>query len=75
MFFVYGGSQPGGKFFAEAKEVEMEARKCRRQLSKDFCAAGFDALVKRWGQVYQCWWRICQEISVIPGLNIMCFMF
>jgi hypothetical protein len=35
-------------------------RKCLRQQSKkDFYAASFDALVKRMGQVYQCWWRIC----------------
>jgi hypothetical protein len=26
----------------------MEVQKWLRQQSKDFCAAGFDALVKRW---------------------------
>jgi hypothetical protein len=36
-----------GKRFADDEEVEMEARKWLRQQSKDFYAAGFDALVKR----------------------------
>jgi hypothetical protein len=35
-----------GKRFAD-EEVETELRKWLRQQSKDFCAAGFDALVKR----------------------------
>jgi hypothetical protein len=37
----------GGKYFA-GEEVETEVRKWLRQQSKDFCAAGFDALAKRW---------------------------
>jgi histone-lysine N-methyltransferase SETMAR len=36
-----------GKRFADDEEVETEAQKWLRQQSKDFCAAGFDALVKR----------------------------
>jgi hypothetical protein len=36
------------KRFADDEEVETEVRKWLRQQSKDFCAAGFDALVKRW---------------------------
>jgi hypothetical protein len=31
-------------------EVETEVRKWLRKQSKDFCAAGFDTLVKRWGK-------------------------
>jgi histone-lysine N-methyltransferase SETMAR len=54
----------GGKCFADDEEVEMEVRKWLRQQSKDFYAAGFDALIKDMGQVYQCWWRICLEINV-----------
>jgi hypothetical protein len=27
------------------------------------------------GQVYQCSWRICQEINVFPTSNITCFTF
>jgi hypothetical protein len=37
----------GGKRFADDEDVETEIRKWLRQQSKDFCAAGFDALVKR----------------------------
>jgi hypothetical protein len=56
MFSVYGGkclsrkggSQLGGKRFADDEEVETEVRKWLRRQSKYFCAAGFDALVKRW---------------------------
>jgi hypothetical protein len=38
----------GGKRVADDEEVKTEMRKWLRQQSKDFCAAGFDALVKRW---------------------------
>jgi hypothetical protein len=37
-----------GQRFTENEKVEMEARKWLRQQSKDFHAAGFDALVKSW---------------------------
>jgi hypothetical protein len=36
----------GGKRFSADEEVETEVRKWLRQESKDFYAAGFDALVK-----------------------------
>jgi hypothetical protein len=36
----------GGKRFAEDEEVETEVWKWLRQQSKDFYAAGFDAVVK-----------------------------
>jgi hypothetical protein len=38
----------GGKRFADDEEVETEVWKWLKQLSKDFYAVGFDALVKRW---------------------------
>jgi hypothetical protein len=38
----------GGRGFADDEEVETEVRNWLRQQSKDFYAAGFDALVKRW---------------------------
>jgi hypothetical protein len=38
----------GGKRFADDKETEMEVQKWLRQESKDFYAAGFNALVKQW---------------------------
>jgi hypothetical protein len=40
--------EKNGKRFADDEEVETEVRKRLRQQSKDFYAAGFDALVKRW---------------------------
>jgi hypothetical protein len=56
MFPVYGGNCLSSKAvhnwvlqrFADDEEVETEVRKWRRQQSKDFCTADFDALVKRW---------------------------
>jgi hypothetical protein len=36
---------------ADDEEVETEARKWLRQRSKDFHAADFDALVKRWAML------------------------
>jgi hypothetical protein len=38
----------GDKSFADDEEAEAEVRKWMRQQSKDFYAAGFDTLVKRW---------------------------
>jgi hypothetical protein len=38
----------GGRRFADDEENETEVWRCLRQQSKDFYAAGFDALVKRW---------------------------
>jgi hypothetical protein len=38
----------GGKHFGDGEEFDMEVRKWLRQQSKDFYAACFDALVKRW---------------------------
>jgi hypothetical protein len=37
-----------GKHFGVDEEIETELRKWLRQQSKDFYAAGFDPLVKRW---------------------------
>jgi hypothetical protein len=49
-FHLFGQlkSHLGGKRFADDEEVETEVWKWLRQQSKDFYAAGFDALVKRW---------------------------
>jgi histone-lysine N-methyltransferase SETMAR len=38
----------GGTRFTDDKEVETEVQKWLRQQSRNFYAAGFDALVKRW---------------------------
>jgi hypothetical protein len=59
MFPVYGGKyfshktvhdwgEKHGKRFADDEEVEMGAWKLLRRQTKDFCAAGFNGLVKRW---------------------------
>jgi hypothetical protein len=59
MFPVYGGKclsckavhnwvKKHGSSFADDEEVETEEWKWLRQQSKDFCAAGFNALAKRW---------------------------
>jgi hypothetical protein len=34
--------------FVDDEEIETEVQKWLRKQSKDFYAAGFDALVKRW---------------------------
>jgi hypothetical protein len=36
------------KHFADDEEVDTEVRKWLRQQPEVFCAAGFDALIKRW---------------------------
>jgi hypothetical protein len=59
MFSVYGGKclsrkvvqncvEKRGKRFVDDEGFETEVRKWLRQQSKDFYAAGFDVLVKRW---------------------------
>jgi hypothetical protein len=59
MFPVHGGKylsrkavhnwvEERGKRFADGEDVETEVWKWLRQQSKDFSAAGFDALIKRW---------------------------
>jgi hypothetical protein len=44
---VHDGAEKRGKRLAD-EEVETDVLKWLRQQSKNFCAAGFDALVKRW---------------------------
>jgi hypothetical protein len=50
-FLVFGGEclsrKLGGKYFADDEEFETGVRKWLRQQSKDFYAAGFNALAKR----------------------------
>jgi hypothetical protein len=48
VFVAQSVSQLGGKRFSDDKEAETEARKWLRQQSKDFYAAGFEALLRRW---------------------------
>jgi hypothetical protein len=44
---VHSWVETRGKHFADEEEAETEVRKWLRQQSKDFYAAGFDALAKR----------------------------
>jgi hypothetical protein len=60
----------GEKPSADDEEVETEERKGLRQQSKDYYAARFDITSKEMGQVFQCWWRICQEINVLSQVGI-----
>jgi hypothetical protein len=50
MFPPYVGKCMSRKRIADDKEVETEVQKWLRQQSKYFYAAGFDALIKRWGK-------------------------
>jgi hypothetical protein len=45
---VHKWVEKGGKGFADDEVVETEVRKWLREQSKDFYAAGFDALGKQW---------------------------
>jgi hypothetical protein len=45
---VHNWVEKRGKRLADDEEVETEVQKWLRQRSKDFYAAGLDALVKRW---------------------------
>jgi hypothetical protein len=46
--FRVKGFHFGGRCFADDEKVRTKVRKWLRQQSKDFCAAGFNALVERW---------------------------
>jgi hypothetical protein len=45
---VHNWVEKRGKRFTDDEEVDIEVRKWMRRHWKDCCAAGFDALVKRW---------------------------
>jgi hypothetical protein len=59
----------GGKLFSDDEGDETEVCKWLRQQSKDFYAAGFDALVKRWKKC------INVDGGYVPGFNIIRFTF
>jgi hypothetical protein len=71
----------GGKRLADEEEVETEVRKWLRQQSKDFYAAGFDALIKRWdmcinvggGYVVICFFKV--QISHVLRFISICDLF
>jgi hypothetical protein len=85
MFPVYGGkclsrrtvhkwSEKRGKRYADDEEVETEVRKWLRQQSKDFYAARFEALVRRWDKCISDGGGYVEKFF-FPGSNITCFMF
>jgi hypothetical protein len=40
---------------------------------KRLLCCGFRHIAKAMGQVYQCWWRICQEVNVFPSFEYHMF--
>jgi hypothetical protein len=59
------------KRFSDDEEVETEVRKWLRQQSKDFYAAGFDELVKRWDKCVNVGGGYVEKY----GIRISCFTF
>jgi hypothetical protein len=53
-FHLYGPLKNylGGKRFADDEEAETELQKWLRQQSEDFCAVGFDTLIKQWDKCF-----------------------
>jgi hypothetical protein len=62
----------GDKYFAD-ENVETEVRKWLRQESKDFYAAGFEALVKRRDSCVNVGEGYVLKLMFFPGSNITCF--
>jgi hypothetical protein len=57
----------------DVRKLQMmpdQERKWLKQQPKDFYAAGFDALVKRWGKCINVGWRICRETNVFIQVRI-----
>jgi hypothetical protein len=53
----------------------MEVWKWLRQQSKDFYAAGFDALVEQWDKSINVSGGYVEKYVLFPGSNITCFTF
>jgi hypothetical protein len=62
----------GGKRFADDENAEMKAQQWLRQQSDDFCAMGFDALVKRQGKCINARGG-CQEINAFSRFEYHMF--
>jgi hypothetical protein len=76
-WFIIGlkNCQLGSKHFADDKEVETEVRKWLRQQAKDFYAADFDILVKRWDNCINVVKDMSRNKCFFPVSNIACFTF
>jgi hypothetical protein len=72
---VHSWVEKRGKYFADDEKVETEVRKWLRQLRQRLTCCRIRRIGKAMGQVYQCWWRMCLEISVFSDSNIICFTF
>jgi hypothetical protein len=64
-----------GKLFADDEEVETDVWKWLRQQSKDFYAAGFDALVNQWDKCITAGGGYVQKEMFYRGSKISCFTF
>jgi histone-lysine N-methyltransferase SETMAR len=65
----------GGKCFGDDEEAETEVQKWLRQQSKDFCSAGFVALVKRWDKCNNVGGGYVKRYIFFSGSIITCFTF
>jgi hypothetical protein len=64
-----------GNRFADDEEAETEMRKWLKQQLKDFYAADFNALVKRWDKCIIVGGGYIEKQMVLPDSNIKCFAF
>jgi hypothetical protein len=55
-----------------ADDARPDAEVAETPVKRLLCC-GFRRTGKAMGQVYQCWWRICREINVLPGFEYHMF--
>jgi hypothetical protein len=72
---VYNLVEKHGKRFADDEQVEKGAWKWVRQQSKDFCAAGLDAVVKGGDKCISVGGGYVEKSIHFLGSNITCFTF
>jgi histone-lysine N-methyltransferase SETMAR len=65
----------GGRSFADDEDVEMEVGKWLKKQSKDFCVAGFDALLKRRDKCINVGGEYVEKLMFSPGSSIIYFTF
>jgi hypothetical protein len=65
----------GGKYFADGEEVETEVQDLLIRQSKEFYAADFDALVKRWDKCISVGGGYVEKYMFFLGSNITYFTF
>jgi hypothetical protein len=86
MFPVYGGKcfsckavencvEKRGRRFVNDDEFDTETPKWLRQQSKNFRAAGFDAVVERWNKCISVGGGYVEKEMFLRGSNITCFTF